>query len=280
MQTAGPMSAVTLPRPAARPDAPLSKVPEVTAWFWIVKALTTGMGESTSDFLVHKLVPEIAVVLGGIGLVIALALQFSARGYVAWRYWLAVAMVGVFGTMAADAVHVGLGVPYIASTLFYGATLAAVFGCWYASERTLSIHSIFTARRELFYWAAVLATFALGTAAGDLTAVTLGLGYFASGLLFAAAIAVPAVGYWRFGLNAILAFWAAYVLTRPLGASFADWLAVSHVRGGLDLGTGPVSLALAALIALCVAYLSVTRKDAPPPGGQESVRFEPAESRP
>jgi uncharacterized membrane-anchored protein len=274
------MSAVTLPRPAARPDAPLSKVPEITAWFWVVKALTTGMGESTSDFLVHKLVPEIAVVLGGIGLVIALALQFNAREYVAWRYWLAVAMVGVFGTMAADAVHVGLGVPYIASTLFYGAALAAVFGTWYASERTLSIHSIFTPRRELFYWAAVLATFALGTAAGDLTAVTFGLGYFASGLLFAAAIAVPAVGYWRFGLNAILAFWSAYVLTRPLGASFADWLAVSHPRGGLDLGTGPVSLVLAALIALCVAYLSVTRKDAPRPDGQESVRFDPAESRP
>jgi uncharacterized membrane-anchored protein len=274
------MSAVTLPRPAARPDAPRSKVPEITAWFWIVKALTTGMGESTSDFLVHKLVPEIAVVLGGIGLVVALVLQFRARGYVAWRYWFAVAMVGVFGTMAADAVHVGLGVPYIASTLFYGAALAAVFGTWYVSERTLSIHSIFTPRRELFYWAAVLATFALGTAAGDLTAVTLGLGYFASGLLFAAAIAVPAVGYWRFGLNAILAFWSAYVLTRPLGASFADWLAVSHARGGLDLGTGPVSLVLAALIALCVAYLSVTRKDAPRPDGQESVRFDPADSRP
>ncbi len=266
--------------PVAPPVRPaLSKVPEVTAWFWIVKALTTGMGESTSDFLVHKLVPEIAVVLGAIGLVIALALQFSARGYVAWRYWLAVAMVGVFGTMAADAVHVGLGVPYIASTLFYGAMLAAVFGCWYASERTLSIHSIRTPRRELFYWAAVLATFALGTAAGDLTAVTLGLGYFASGLLFAAAIAVPAIGYWRFGLNAILAFWSAYVLTRPLGASFADWLAVGHDRSGLDLGTGPVSLALAALIAVCVAYLAITRKDAPrEPGGQEEIRFAPADS--
>lgn len=257
------MSAVAKARPAALPDARRSKVPVVTAWFWIVKALTTGMGESTSDFLVHKLVPEIAVVIGGIGLVVALILQFRASRYVAWRYWLAVAMVGIFGTMAADAVHVALGVPYIASTLFYGAMLAAVFGSWYASERTLSIHSIVTPRRELFYWAAVLATFALGTAAGDLTAVTLGLGYFASGLLFAAAIAVPAIGYWRFDLNAILAFWSAYVLTRPLGASFADWLAVSHDRGGLDLGTGPVSLALAGLIALCVAYLSVTRIDVP-----------------
>jgi uncharacterized membrane-anchored protein len=238
-----------------------SKVPEVTAYFWIVKGLTTGMGESTSDFLVHRLVPEIAVVLGGIGLLAALLLQLRASRYVAWRYWLAVAMVGVFGTMAADAMHVGAGVPYIASTLFYAVLLAAVFRSWYASERTLSIHSIVTTRREVFYWAAVLATFALGTAAGDLTAVTLGLGYFASGLLFAALIAVPAIGYWRFDLNAILAFWSAYVLTRPLGASFADWLAVSRGRGGLALGTGEVSLGLAALIAAFVVYLTVTRKD-------------------
>jgi uncharacterized membrane-anchored protein len=238
-------------------------VPEVTAWFWIVKALTTGMGESTSDFLVHRLAPELAVALGGIGLVVALILQFAARAYVAWRYWLAVAMVGVFGTMAADAMHVGAGVPYIASTLFYAIVLAVVFRTWFVTEGTLSIHSIFTVRREAFYWAAVLATFALGTAAGDLTAVTLGLGYFASGLLFAAVIAIPALGWWRFGMNPILAFWFAYVITRPLGASFADWLAVSHARGGLDLGTGPVSLVLAALIAAFVAYLSVTRKDAP-----------------
>ncbi len=253
------------PRRASSTAQRLSKVPEVTAFFWIVKALTTAMGESTSDFLVHKLVPEIAVVLGGIGLVVALVLQFRASGYVAWRYWLAVAMVGVFGTMAADALHVGLGVPYVASSIFYAVALAAVFAAWYASERTLSIHSIRTPRRELFYWAAVLATFALGTAVGDLTAVTFGLGYLASAGLFAAAIMVPAIGYWRFGLNAILAFWSAYVLTRPLGASIADWLAVSHARGGLDLGTGPVSLALAALIALFVVYLSVTRVDAPAP---------------
>lgn len=241
----------------------LSKVPEVTVFFWIVKALTTGMGESTSDFLVHRLVPEIAVVLGGIGLVISLIIQFSAREYVAWKYWLAVAMVGIFGTMAADVLHVGLGVPYIASTLFYAVVLAVIFRAWYVSERTLSIHSIHTPRREVFYWAAVLATFALGTAAGDLTAVTFGLGYFASGLMFAAVIAVPAIGYWRFGMNSILAFWLAYVIIRPLGASFADWLAVSPERSGLGLGTGPVSLVLAALIAGFVAYLTITRKDIP-----------------
>jgi uncharacterized membrane-anchored protein len=246
-----------------RTGVSLSKVPEVTAYFWIAKALTTGMGESTSDFLVHKLVPEVAVVLGAIALVIALWLQFASTRYVAWRYWLAVAMVGVFGTMAADVLHVGLGVPYVASTVFYAIVLAAVFRVWYLSERTLSIHSITTRRRELFYWAAVLATFALGTAAGDLTAVTFGLGYAASAVLFAAAIMVPAIGYWRMSMNSILAFWAAYVLTRPLGASVADWLAVTHRRGGLDLGTGWVSLALAAMIAAIVAYLTVSLRDIP-----------------
>jgi uncharacterized membrane-anchored protein len=240
-----------------------SKVPEITAFFWIVKALTTGMGESTSDFLVHKLVPEIAVVLGGIAFVIALYLQFSSDRYVPWRYWLAVAMVGVFGTMCADVLHVGLGVPYVVSTIFYAIVLAVVFRTWYRTEGTLSIHSITSERREAFYWAAVLATFALGTAAGDLTAVTFGLGFFGSGLMFAAIIAIPAIGYWRFGMNSILAFWFAYVVTRPLGASFADWLAVSSQRGGLAIGTGLVSFVLAAMIAMFVAYLSSTGVDTP-----------------
>jgi uncharacterized membrane-anchored protein len=268
------------PRIDTQLDTPsFSKVPEVTAYFWIVKALTTGMGESTSDFLVHRLVPEIAVVLGAIAFAIALWVQFSTDRYVAWKYWLAVAMVGVFGTMAADVLHVGLGVPYIASTVFYAVVLAVVFRTWYLSEGTLSIHSIYTPRREIFYWAAVLATFALGTAAGDLTAVTFGLGFFASGLLFAAVIAIPALGYFRFGMNSILAFWFAYVVTRPLGASFADWMAVSPERGGLALGTGPVSLALAALIAGFVAYLSVTRKDVPG-GGVEIADPEPELSSP
>jgi uncharacterized membrane-anchored protein len=241
-----------------------SKVPEVTAFFWIVKALTTAMGESTSDFLVHSLVPEIAVVLGGIAFCVALYIQFGKDRYVPWAYWLAVAMVGVFGTMAADVLHVGLGVPYIVSTIFYAIVLAAVFRVWFVSEGTLSIHSITTPRRELFYWAAVLATFALGTAAGDLTAVTLGLGYFGSILLFGAIIAIPAIGWFRFGMNSILAFWFAYVVTRPVGASVADWLAVSSARGGLALGTGPVSLVLAVVIAGFVYYLARTGKDTPP----------------
>jgi uncharacterized membrane-anchored protein len=250
---------VTVPANSRR----LSKVPEITAFFWIVKALTTAMGESTSDFLVHTLVPQVAVVLGGIAFAIAIYVQFGKDRYVPWAYWLAVAMVGVFGTMAADVLHVGFGVPYIASTVFYAIVLYFVFRIWHRMEGTLSIHSIRTPQREVFYWAAVLATFALGTAAGDLTAVTLGLGYFGSILLFAAIIAIPAIGYFRFGMNSILAFWFAYVVTRPLGASVADWLAVSHERGGLALGTGPVSLALAAAIAGLVAYLSATGKDTP-----------------
>ena len=254
----------TLAKPRRRPARhAFSKVPEVTAYFWIVKALTTAMGESTSDFLVHAMVPQIAVVLGGIAFAVALYIQFSKDRYVPWAYWLAVAMVGVFGTMAADVLHVGFGVPYIASTIFYAIVLAVVFRTWHRVEGTLSIHSITTPRRELFYWAAVLATFALGTAAGDLTAVTIGIGYFGSILLFAAIIAIPAVGYFRLNWNPILSFWFAYVVTRPLGASVADWLAVSHARGGLALGTGPVSLVLAAMIAAVVYHLSRTGKDTP-----------------
>jgi len=237
-----------------------SKVPEVTAWFWLVKALTTAMGESTSDFLVHTLVPEIALVIGAIAFAVAIYIQFSQDRYVPWCYWLAVAMVGVFGTMAADVLHVGLGVPYIASTIFYAIVLAAVFRAWYRVEGTLSIHSIHTPRRECFYWAAVLATFALGTAAGDLTANSLGLGYFGSVWLFAAIIAIPALGYFRFGMGSILAFWFAYVVTRPLGASVADWLAKPS---GVGLGTGLVSLVFAATIALIVRHLARTGKDTP-----------------
>jgi uncharacterized membrane-anchored protein len=252
-----------LDRPRAILRQSASKVPEVTVAFWITKALTTGMGESSSDYLVHRLPPVVAVALGGIALAAALALQFAARRYVPWIYWLAVAAVGVFGTMAADVLHVGLGVPYLVSSTFFAVALAVIFALWYASEKTLSIHSIHTRRREVFYWAAVMTTFALGTAAGDMTAVTLHLGYFSSGVMFAVVIAVPALAHWRFGMNAILAFWFAYIATRPLGASFADWMGVSHARGGLNLGAGSVRLALVTLIVLFVVYLTLTHVDVP-----------------
>jgi uncharacterized membrane-anchored protein len=237
------------------------RVPEVTVYFWAIKALSTAMGESTSDYLVHAMAPELAVVLGFVGFLAALAIQFTRGRYVAWAYWLAVVGVGVFGTMAADVLHVGFGVPYVASSVLYGVVLLAVFVSWQRTERTLSIHSIDTDRREAFYWAAVVATFAMGTAVGDLTAITLHLGYLASGLLFAGVIAVPAIGYWRLGWNPIACFWPAYVATRPLGASFADWLGKPHAAGGLGWGGGTVALILTAAIACLVGYLTVTRRD-------------------
>lgn len=237
------------------------KVPEVTVYFWIIKLLTTGMGETTSDYLVRQLNPVIAVALGGICFVAALVLQFAVRRYVAWIYWLAVVMVAVFGTMVADVVHVQFGVPYLVSATGFALALAIIFVVWYVSEKTLSIHTINTRRRELFYWATVVATFALGTAVGDMTATTLGLGYLSSGVLFAVLFALPAMGYWLFGLNEIFAFWFAYIVTRPLGASFADWMGRPQSFGGLGVGTGEVSLGLAIVIAVLVGYLTVTRKD-------------------
>ncbi|MFF0291871.1 hypothetical protein [Streptomyces sp. NPDC005262] len=237
-----------------------NKVPEATVYFWIIKVLTTGMGETASDLLARLLGPVPAVALGGLALTAALAVQFALRQYVAWAYWTAVVMVSVFGTMAADVLHVGLGVPYAVSAPAFLAVLAAVFILWYASERTLSIRSIRTRRRETFYWAAVLATFALGTAAGDLTA-TVGFGYLGSIALFAAAICEPALTH-RFGaLNAVPAFWIAYVITRPLGASLADWMALGHARGGLGLGLTPVTLAWTAAIVGFVGYLTVSQRN-------------------
>jgi len=172
------------------------KVPEITIFFWIIKLLTTGMGETTSDYLVFNINPYVAVALGGIGLAVSLLLQLVVRRYIAWVYWLAVLMVAVFGTMIADVIHIVLHVPYLVSSICFAVALAIIFVAWFATERTLSIHSIYTFRRELFYWATVMATFALGTAVGDMTASTLHLGYFVSGLLFAALFALPALGYW------------------------------------------------------------------------------------
>jgi uncharacterized membrane-anchored protein len=236
------------------------RVPEITVYFWVIKALSTAMGEATSDYLVSALHPVPAVLLGFVGFVIALALQFSMRRYLAWTYWFAVVMVGVFGTMAADVLHRGFGVPYVASSALYAVVLVAVFVTWEKCEKTLSIHSVDTFRREAFYWASVVATFALGTAVGDLTASTFGFGYLLSGVLFIGVIAIPAVGYWRLHWNPILTFWFAYVVTRPIGASFADWLG-KPILGGLGWGDGRVSLGLTIIIAVLVAYLAVTRKD-------------------
>ncbi len=244
-------------QPARRTMQIMKKVPEVTVLFWIIKLLTTAMGESTSDYLVFHINPYVAVAFGTIGLVVALILQFMVRRYIPWVYWFAVVMVAIFGTMAADVLHVVLGVPYLVSTTGFAITLAIVFTAWYATEKTLSIHSIYTRRREMFYWATVMATFALGTAAGDMTAATLGLGYLASGILFAVLITLPAIAYFRFGLKEVPAFWCAYVLTRPLGASFADWFGKPPSLTGIGLGDGPISTVLTVLIIILVCYLTV-----------------------
>ncbi len=238
-------------------------MPLITALFWVIKVLTTAMGEATSDFLAHHFGAVPAGLMGGSALTAALVLQFRVRRYMAWVYWLAVAMVAVFGTMAADGLHLELGIPYAVTTALCAIGLAVVFTAWYATERTLSIHTITTPRREAFYWATVMATFALGTAAGDFTAHTLGLGYLASVGLFGVLIAVPAVGYWRLRRHEVFAFWFAYVLTRPLGASFADWLGMPKVHGGLGLGPGVVSLLLTVPIVVLVGYLAVSRIDVP-----------------
>jgi uncharacterized membrane-anchored protein len=211
--------------------------------------------------MVHAMPPVLAVLIGFVCFCGALAVQLHQQRYRAWSYWFAVVMVGVFGTMAADVLHVGFHVPYSVSSTLYGVVLVAVFVSWQRTERTLSIHTINTPRRELFYWAAVVATFALGTAVGDLTATTMKLGYFSSALLFAGMICVPAVAYFVFRANAILTFWVAYVLTRPLGASIADWLGKPTNVGGRNWGDGTVALVLTAMIAVLVAYLSRSRVD-------------------
>jgi uncharacterized membrane-anchored protein len=231
------------------------KVPEITLSFWLVKLLSTAMGESTSDYLVFHVNPYFAVAVGCAGLAVTLALQLLVRRFVVWIYWSAVVMVAVFGTMAADVAHVVLHIPYAVSTATFSVALFLVFLVWHLSERTLSIHSIFTLRRELFYWAAVIATFALGTATGDLTAASLGLGYLASAVLFCLLFAFPFVARRIAGLNEVFSFWFAYVVTRPLGASVADWLG-KPILGGLGLGDGKVALVLTVLIIGLVAFLT------------------------
>jgi len=251
--------------PRARRTVRALRVPEITVYFWVIKGLSTALGESTSDYLVHRIHPVPAVALGFVGFVAALALQFSMRRYVAWTYWFAVVMVGIFGTMAADVLHVGFGVPYVASTVLCAVALAAVFVAWQRTEKTLSIHSIDTARREAFYWLAVVGTFAMGTAAGDLTAITLHLGYAGSIVLFAGIITIPALGYRFLRWNAIFCFWFAYVVTRPLGASVADWLSKPVAHGGLGWGAAPVSIAFSLAIVVAVTFLAVTRVDVASP---------------
>jgi uncharacterized membrane-anchored protein len=253
------------------------KVATVTVFFWIIKILTTAMGEAISDYLVHRYNPYLAVITGFVVFVAALGLQLAAKSYSSWKYWLAVSMVAVFGTMAADVLHVEFKVPYVASSLLFAVALAVVFGAWQRSEGTLSIKSVTAGRREYFYWAAVLATFAMGTALGDLAAYTLGLGFLSAGILFAVLFALPLAVRPLIGLNPILAFWLAYVMTRPLGASFADWMGKSRHAGGLGIGDGTVAFVLALLIVAMVVFVASTGRDGPRP---EALRADSRDQAP
>src|SRR4051812_3258740 len=242
----------------------LNKVPEVTLYFWIIKVLCTTVGETGSDYLSDNVglgLTRTTFITGAL-LIATLVFQFRARRYIPGIYWLAVVLISVVGTQITDNLSDNLGVSLVITTIGFSIALALTFAVWFWSEGTLSIHTIFTTRRESFYWLAVLFTFALGTAAGDLTAERLSLGYWVSALLFAGLIAAVAVGHYGFGLNAVAAFWIAYILTRPLGASIGDLLSQPRSAGGLGVGTTVTSFLFLAAITIVVVFLSVTRKDA------------------
>jgi uncharacterized membrane-anchored protein len=242
--------------------AMLSKVPEVTLYFWVIKILATTVGETGADFLSVNLklgLDGTSLVMGAL-LIVALVVQLRARRYVPGIYWLTVVLLSVVGTLITDNLTDNLGVSLILSTAVFSAALAGVLLAWHLSEKTLSIHSIFTTRRELYYWAAILFTFALGTAAGDLVAEQLQFGFAVSALIFAGGIAIVTAGYYL-GLNAVLAFWIAYILTRPLGASIGDLLSQPPADGGLGLGTFGTSGLFLAIILGLVIYLTATAKD-------------------
>jgi hypothetical protein len=234
--------------------APLGiKVPDITFGFWIIKILSTGMGEGASDFLVRQFGKGPAVISGFLVLGLGLSLQFRIRTYNKWIYWFAVVMVSVFGTMAADVFHLGLGIPYSVSSAFFFGVLILVFWLWNRSEGTLSIESISTQHRELFYWTTVMTTFALGTAAGDMTAHTFNWGFLNSGIIFGVLFFIPGAAFLAFRFSPVLAFWISYVITRPFGASFADWFGADKVKGGEGFGFGSTALVLAGAIVLIVA---------------------------
>ena len=240
----------------------LNKVPEITLFFWIIKVLCTTVGETAADFLNVNLNFGLTgtSVVTGVLLTIALFIQFRTKKYIPWVYWLSVALVSVFGTLVTDNLTDRLGVPLETSTIIFAVLLGLTFLWWYMKEKTLSIHSIFTRRREAFYWLTILFTFALGTASGDLMAEGLGLGYLTTGLIVAGVIAVIIFAQ-RMKLNSILSFWIIYIMTRPLGASIGDYLSQPASHGGLGLGATWTSVIFVGGILGTVIYLSKTKKD-------------------
>ena len=244
----------------------LNKVPEITLWFWIIKIMATTIGETGADFLAFRLglgLGGTSLVMGAI-LLVMLAVQVRARRYVPVIYWLTVVLLSIVGTLITDNLTDVAGVSLFVSTGTFLALLAATFGVWFARERTLSIHTIITRPRELFYWAAILFTFALGTAAGDLVAERLNWGYGLSAVIFGGGIAAITAAYWVLKADAVLVFWVAYVLTRPFGASIGDWLSQPTKDGGLGLGPTTVSVVFAVVIAGLVAFLTIRARRSGP----------------
>jgi uncharacterized membrane-anchored protein len=240
-----------------------NRVPDVTLDFWLIKLMAVTMGETAADYLAVNMglgLTATSLLMATI-LVVALVAQLAQKRYVPWAYWLAVVLISIVGTLVTDNLTDNFGVPLTTSTPLFSGLLLATFGFWYASERTLSIHAVFTMRREVFYWLAILFTFALGTAAGDLVAEHFELGYLTTGLIFAGVIAVIALAYYILNMDSVLAFWLAYILTRPLGASFGDLLSQPLEYGGLGLGT----ILTSAIFLLCifglVAFMTVKQDD-------------------
>lgn len=240
----------------------LNKVPEITIFFWVIKVLCTTVGETAADFLNVNLNFGLTMtsIVTGLLLAIALVFQFKAKKYIPSIYWLAVVLISVFGTLVTDNLTDSMGVPLEVSTIFFSVALALTFAFWYAKEKTLSIHSIVTRQREAFYWLAILFTFALGTAAGDLMAEGLALGYTLTGIIIAGAIATVALA-WRMGLNPVLSFWMIYIMTRPLGASLGDYLSQPQKYGGLGWGATVTSVVFLSAILGVVTYLTITKRD-------------------
>lgn len=242
-------------------SAPLNRVPKVTIDFWLIKLMAVTMGETAADYLAVNLgfgLTATSLIMAAV-LIGALVLQFGQKRYVPWSYWLAVVLISVVGTLVTDNLVDNFGVSLVTTTVVFTLALAATFLLWFLSEGTLSIHTVYTGRREAWYWLAILFTFALGTAAGDLVAEKFGLGYLSTGILFGLIIASLAVGYFFLGLDPILGFWLAYIFTRPLGASFGDLLSQPVQYGGLGLGTTITSGLFLAAIVLIVVYMSLSR---------------------
>lgn len=237
-----------------------NRVPRVDVAFWLIKLLAVTVGETAADYLAVNLGYGLSTTTWfmSVVLLIALALQFLQKKYVPWAYWLTVVLISIVGTLITDNMVDNLGIRLQTSTIFFSVVLAATFAIWYAIERTLSIHTIYTTRREIFYWLAILFTFSLGTATGDLVSEYFGLGYLITGIIFAAIVAAITIAYFVFKIDGILAFWLAYILTRPVGASLGDLLSQPPEYGGFGLGTIVTSWLFLGSIAIITLYMTLT----------------------